>query len=125
MTQQLPSPNPRLQRTRAAVPLQAVRGESSPLGGVRRAPLSRKPLDGTRSGGCGVEASPSGAPQQDAVGGTRRIWAATLVPAVANQGVPSSNPSLHRTPAALLSLGHRGTRPAPVSSKPFGDQRAV
>jgi hypothetical protein len=31
------------------------------------------------------------------------------------------NPSLHRTPAALLSLRQRGTKPAPVSSKPFGD----
>src|SRR5262249_13808069 len=38
------SPNPRLQRTRAAVPLQTPRGETSSLGGVRRAPLSRKPL---------------------------------------------------------------------------------
>jgi len=37
-------PNPRLQRTRAAVPLQTVRGKSSSLGGARRAPLSRKPL---------------------------------------------------------------------------------
>ena len=31
------------------------------------------------------------------------------------------NPSLHRTPATLLSLSQRGIRPAPVSSKPFGD----
>src|SRR5262249_7852792 len=30
--------------TRAALPLQSVRGETSSLGGVRRAPLSRKPL---------------------------------------------------------------------------------
>ena len=37
-------PNPRLQRTRAALPLQTVGGETSSLGGVRRAPLSRKPL---------------------------------------------------------------------------------
>ena len=37
-------PNPRLQRTRAAVPLQSVRDVTSSLGGVRRAPLSRKPL---------------------------------------------------------------------------------
>jgi len=37
-------PNPRLQRTRAALPLQNVRDETSSLGGVRRAPLSRKPL---------------------------------------------------------------------------------
>ena len=37
-------PNPRLQRTRAALSLQTIRGESSSLGGVRRAPLSRKPL---------------------------------------------------------------------------------
>ena len=37
-------PNPRLQRTRAAVPLRTVRGESSSLGDVRRPPLSRKPL---------------------------------------------------------------------------------
>jgi len=36
--------NPRLQRTRAALPLQTVGGESSSLSGVRRAPLSRKPL---------------------------------------------------------------------------------
>src|SRR5262249_43745483 len=112
--------NPRLQRTRAALPLQTVRGEASSLGGSRRAPLSRKPLDDTRSGECGVQSSPSRAPQQGVVGGTRRIWAATLVPAVANQDVPSSNPSLHRTPAALLSLRHRGARPAPVSSKSLG-----
>jgi len=39
-------PNPRLQRTRAAVLLQTVRGESSLLLGVRRAPLSRRPLGG-------------------------------------------------------------------------------
>src|SRR5262249_52240278 len=44
-------PNPRLQRTRAAVPLQTVRGETSSLGGVRRAPLSRKPLGDFRAGG--------------------------------------------------------------------------
>ena len=37
-------PNPRLQRTRAAVPLQSVGRESSSLGGVWRAPLSRKLL---------------------------------------------------------------------------------
>jgi hypothetical protein len=96
--------NPRLQRT--------------PL----RAPLSRKPLDDTRSGECGVQSSPSRAPQQGAVGGTRRIWAATSVSAVAHQGLPSSNPSLHRTPAALLSSWHRGVRPAPVSSKALGDR---
>src|SRR5262249_61693364 len=106
----------RRQGAAAGVPRGPVRGGTGARGGVGRAPLSRKPLDDTRSGECGVQSSPSGAPQQDAVGGTRRIWAATLVPAVANQGVPSSNPSLHRTPAALLSLGPRGTRPAPVSS---------
>src|SRR5260370_26034949 len=32
----------------------------------------------------------------------------------------SSNPSLHRTPASLLSSLQRGARPAPVSSKPLG-----
>jgi hypothetical protein len=32
----------------------------------------------------------------------------------------SSNPSLHRTPASLLSSLQRGVRPAPVSSKPLG-----
>src|SRR5262249_47618031 len=32
-------PNPRLQRTRAALPPQPVRGQSSSLGGSRRAPL--------------------------------------------------------------------------------------
>src|SRR5215472_15958743 len=92
-----PPSNPRLQRTRAALALLRVRGEAWSLGGVGRAPLSRKPLDDTRSGECGVQSTPSRAPQQGAVGGTRRIWAATLVSAVANQGVPSSNPSLHRT----------------------------
>jgi len=38
------APNPRLQRTRAAVLPQTVRGESASLGGSRRAPLSRKLL---------------------------------------------------------------------------------
>ena len=44
MTSFKPLPNPRLQRTRAPLPLQSVRGETSSLGGARRAPLSRKPL---------------------------------------------------------------------------------
>jgi len=35
----------------------------------------------------------------------------------------SSNPSLHRTPASLLSSLQRGARPAPVSSKPLGTRR--
>jgi hypothetical protein len=39
-----PSPNPRLQRTRAALLLKSVLGELSPFGGYRRAPLSRQPL---------------------------------------------------------------------------------
>ena len=38
------APNPRLQRTRAAVLLQNLRGKSASLVAVRRAPLSRKPL---------------------------------------------------------------------------------
>src|SRR5437868_1264886 len=33
-----------------------------------------------------------------------------------------SNPSLHRTPASLLSSLQRGSRPAPVSSNSFGDR---
>jgi len=37
-------PNPRLQRTRAALPLQTVRGKPRSFGGFWRAPLSRKPL---------------------------------------------------------------------------------
>src|SRR5262249_42485087 len=40
----------RLQRTRAALPLQTVRGDTSSFGGARRAPLSRKPLGRTRRG---------------------------------------------------------------------------
>ncbi len=42
------APNPRLQRTRAALLLQNLRGKSRSLGGVRRAPLSRKPLGRTK-----------------------------------------------------------------------------
>jgi len=38
------SPNKRLQRTRAALLLQIIRGESSHFGGRRRAPLSRRPF---------------------------------------------------------------------------------
>jgi len=37
-------PNPRLQRTRAALLLKSVLGERSPFGGDRRAPLGRQPL---------------------------------------------------------------------------------
>jgi hypothetical protein len=37
-------PNPRLQRTRAALLLKSVLGERSSFGGDRRAPLSRQPL---------------------------------------------------------------------------------
>src|SRR5262245_19788781 len=37
-------PNPRLQRTRAAVLLQSLRGKPALSGAVGRAPLSRKPL---------------------------------------------------------------------------------
>ena len=37
-------PNPRLQRTRAAVPLQPVPGKKASSGGSVRSPLSRKPL---------------------------------------------------------------------------------
>jgi hypothetical protein len=40
-------PNPRLQRTRAALLLKSVLGERSSSGGDRRAPLSRQPLGGT------------------------------------------------------------------------------
>src|SRR2546430_464305 len=36
----------------------------------------------------------------------------------------SSNPSLHRTPASLLSSLQRGARPAPVSSKPLGSTKS-
>jgi len=38
------APNPRLQRTRAALLLKSVLGENSASGGDRRAPLSRQPL---------------------------------------------------------------------------------
>jgi len=38
------SPNPRLQRSRAALLLKSVMGERSSSGGGRRAPLSRRPL---------------------------------------------------------------------------------
>ena len=50
----LSPPNPRLQRTRAAVPPQTARGETSSLGGARRAPLSHKPLGSAREGGADV-----------------------------------------------------------------------
>jgi hypothetical protein len=39
-------PNPRLQRTRAALLRQSLPGESASSGGDRRAPLSRQPLGG-------------------------------------------------------------------------------
>jgi hypothetical protein len=42
------SPNPRLQRTRAARLLQSVHSATLPFAGVRRAPLSRKPLGAGR-----------------------------------------------------------------------------
>jgi len=45
-------PNPRLQRTRAALLLKSVLGERSSSGGDRRAPLSRQPL-GRSYGGRG------------------------------------------------------------------------
>jgi hypothetical protein len=48
------SPNPRLQRTRAALRLQSLIGTCSSLSGDRRAPLSRQPLgdspEGVRGG---------------------------------------------------------------------------
>jgi hypothetical protein len=42
------SPNPRLQRTRAALLLKSVLGERSSFRGGRRAPLSRQPLGDTK-----------------------------------------------------------------------------
>jgi hypothetical protein len=38
------APNPRLQRTRAALLRLSLPGESASFGGYRRAPLSRQPL---------------------------------------------------------------------------------
>jgi hypothetical protein len=43
-----PPPNPRLQRTRAALRPQPVSGKASSPGGDRRAPLSRQPLGASR-----------------------------------------------------------------------------
>jgi len=42
-------PNPRLQRTRAALLLKSVPGERSSSGSNRRAPLSRQPLGRQRN----------------------------------------------------------------------------
>jgi hypothetical protein len=98
----LARPNPRLQRTPS------------------RAPLSRKPLDDTRSGECGVKSSPSRAPRLCEPGETRRIRAATPASSRRAKSSLSSNLSLHRTPAAQLSSFWLGVRPAPVSSKPLG-----
>jgi len=41
-------PNPRLQRTRAALLLKSVLGGRSSFGGAWRAPLSRQPLGRTK-----------------------------------------------------------------------------
>ncbi len=43
------SPNPRLQRTRAALLLQSTHGKIPSSSGVMRAPLNRKPLAAGRS----------------------------------------------------------------------------
>jgi hypothetical protein len=102
-------PNPRLQRT-----------------GLRL-PLSRKPLDYTRRGECGVEVSPSKAPRRRALGGTRNMAAGTTDRARLVKSSLSSNPRLHRTRAAVLlqsipgelALSSASGR-APVSRKPFG-----
>jgi hypothetical protein len=106
-------PNPRLQRTRSA---------------LLRSPLSRKPLDDTCRGECGVETSPSREPRGIALGRTRNIRAATTGRVRLVEFGLSSNPRLHRTRAAVLlqsvacelaASGSAGR--APLSRKPLGN----
>jgi hypothetical protein len=67
-----------------------------------------------------VKLSPSRAPLLHTPGETRASVAATSVRTRRFPALPSSNPSLHRTPAAQLSSSQFDVRPAPVSSKPLG-----
>jgi hypothetical protein len=87
------APNPRLQRTRL------------------RAPLSRKPLDNTREGECGVKPSASRAPRLYEPSETRRIRAAPPAPSRRVKFSLSSNPRLQRTrmcaPLSRKVLGRR------------------
>jgi hypothetical protein len=56
-------PNPRLQRTRAALLLKSVLGERSSSGGDRRAPLSRQPLGAAVQYGANVWRPTSASPR--------------------------------------------------------------
>jgi hypothetical protein len=72
-----------------------------------------------------VKLSPSRAPLLHAPGETRFGVAATSVCTRQFPVLASSNTSLHRTPAALLSSAWFGLRPAPVSSKPLGRRQVA
>ena len=120
-------PNPRLQRTRAALRLQSLSGQQGQSGGARRAPLSRKPLGDSPSMESGVELELSRTPRQSVSGEARRIGAPTPVPSRLVESQQSPNPRLQRTRAALWrqslvgehsSFG--GDRRAPLSRQPLG-----
>ena len=94
------APNPRLQRTRAALLRQSLSGESASFGGARRAPLSRQPLGRLRPAALSVLLV--------AVGGC------ASTPDI-------SNPRMS-APAGALELEYAAAHPEP---EPWGDPTAL
>ena len=135
------APNPRLQRTRAALLLKSVLGERSSFGGNRRAPLSRQPLGDLAHRGteCG-ESSPSpghrsGQSQANfaalwswlsfhhGVGREESSWrigwrsSGDTAPAA----VRRSSSRAHSSPNPRLQRTRSASPPSPLSRQPLGD----